>query len=80
MDNAKYGVLIKAVRNSRGVKAVFIARKIGVSISTYTEIEAGRRNITLERADEIAAVMGMTLPELLRHEVSESLTITGTES
>lgn len=80
MDNAKYGALIKAVRNSRGVKAVFIARKIGVSISTYTEIEAGRRNITLERADEIAAVMGMTLPELLRHEVSESLTITGTES
>lgn len=69
-----YGDLIKTVRNSKGIKAKWVAEKIGVSISTYTEIEAGRRNLTLERAEEIAKALGMTLPELLQHQVSETLT------
>lgn len=78
MCKKKYGALIKAVRRSKGIKAKWIAEKIGVSVSTYTEIEADRRNIALERAEEIAAALGMTLPELLCQSVSETLTPTGT--
>jgi transcriptional regulator with XRE-family HTH domain len=74
MNKVKYGALIKAVRNSKGLKAKWIAEKIGVSISTYTEIEANRRSITLERAEKIASAMGMTLEELLRQQVSDTLT------
>jgi len=74
MSKVKYGALIKSVRNSKGIKAKWVAEKIRVSISTYTEIEADRRNLTLERAEEIAVVLGMTLQELLRHQVSDSLT------
>ena len=73
MSNARYGSLIKEVRNSKGIKAKWVAEKIGVSFSTYTEIEAGRRNLTVERAEAIALSLGMTLPELLCHNVSESL-------
>ena len=74
MSKDGYGALIKSIRNSRGIKAKWVAEKIGVSISTYTEIEADRRGITIERADEIARALGMTLPELLQHHVSDSHT------
>ena len=73
MSKARYGALIKSIRNSKGLKAKWVAEKIGVSISTYTEIEADRRSLTIERAGDIAAALGMTLPELLRHQVSDTL-------
>ena len=73
MSKTRYGAIIKSIRNAKGIKAKWVAEKIGVSISTYTEIEADRRNLTVERAGEIATVLGMTLPELLRHQVSETL-------
>jgi len=78
MNKIKYGALIKEVRNSKGIKAKWVAEKIGVSISTYTEIEADRRNLTLERAEEIAETLGVKLPDLLRYHVSETLTQTST--
>ena len=74
MSGGNYGSLIKAVRLSKGIKAKWVAEKIDVSVSTYSEIEADRRRVTLERAEEIAMVLGMTLPELLRFKVSETLT------
>jgi len=81
MSDVKYGALIKAARNSKGIKAKWVAEKIGVSISTYTEIEAGRRILSLKRAEEIAETLGMTLAELLCFKVSETLIFdqTGTE-
>lgn len=72
MNQLNYGSLIKSARNSKGIKAKWVAKKLGVSISTYTEIEADRRTLTLKRAEDIAGVLGMTLPELLRHQLSES--------
>jgi transcriptional regulator with XRE-family HTH domain len=69
----KYGQLIKTARMSKGIKGKFVAEKLRVSLSTYYEIEANRRSVTLERADEIAHILGMSLIDLLRHQVSESL-------
>lgn len=73
MNDFKYGALIKVARNSKGIKAKWVAEKIGVSISTYTEIEAGRRILSVKRAEEIAGALGMTLTELLQCQVSETL-------
>lgn len=70
----KYGRIIKSARISRGMKGKFVAEKLKVSINTYYQIEAGRRNVTMERAEEIAGILGMTLIDLLRHKVSETLT------
>lgn len=69
----KYGKLIKSVRLSKGITGKFVAEKLNVSLSTYYEIEAGRRNVTIERVEEIASILGMTIIDLLRHEVSKSL-------
>jgi len=74
LDAVNYGALIKKARNSKGIKAKWVAGQIGVSISTYTEIEAGRRSVTLERAEEIAKVLSMTLLDLLCVHISEART------
>lgn len=70
----EFGKIVKSVRMSRGIKGKYVANKLKVHITTYYDIEADRRSVTIERADEIASVFGMTLAELLRQKVSETLT------
>lgn len=69
----KYGNIIKKARMEKGIKQNFVAEKLGISTSAYYRIEAGETNITLDRADEIAHVLGMELVDLLRHKVSGTL-------
>lgn len=78
MKAVNYGKMIKKARNSKGIKANWVAKKLGVSISTYSEIENGKRKLTVERAEQIANILGITLGELLCPHISETLK-TGTE-
>ena len=56
---------IKAVRESKGIKARFVADKIGVSRSYYSQIENGHVGLTLKNAQQIAEVLGTNILDLL---------------
>lgn len=69
-----YHKQIKNARLDRGITGKHVAAMLAVSPATYYEIEAGRRSVTLERAEQIAAILGITLVELLRYRVSDKRT------
>lgn len=69
----EYYKMLKRARNFKGIKAKYVAEKLGVHITTYYELEAGRRQLTMERAGEIASILGMTLQDLLCFQVSDTL-------
>lgn len=76
----KHGELIKKARINRGIKANWVASKLGVSESTYNALENGRRKLSLERAEKIANILGTTLTDILSQDVSETLNkYTGTD-
>lgn len=56
---------IKAVRESKGIKSRFVAEKIGVSRSYYSQIENGHIGLTLKKAQQIAEVLGTDISDLL---------------
>jgi transcriptional regulator with XRE-family HTH domain len=75
-----YGELIKKARTERGVKANWVAARLGVSESTYNALENGRRKLTVERTEEIAHILGITLADIFCQNVSGTLNKpTGTE-
>jgi transcriptional regulator with XRE-family HTH domain len=75
-----YGELIKKARIDRGIRANWVASRLGVSESTYNALENGRRKLTVERAEEIAHILGITLADIFCQDVSETLKKpTGTE-
>lgn len=77
-----YGNQVKKIREGSGLKAKFVAGKIGLSPSEYSAIENGRRRLTAELVVKIAQVLGVTPDDILCPKVSDSLTnpvATGTD-
>ncbi|HWR41398.1 MAG TPA: helix-turn-helix transcriptional regulator [Patescibacteria group bacterium] len=60
----KYGSVIKRERENRGLKAGYVAVKLGVSAGTYSQIELGKRGLSDQRLSQILGVLGMTLADL----------------
>ncbi|MCX7970422.1 MAG: helix-turn-helix transcriptional regulator [Negativicutes bacterium] len=52
------GPQLRLWRQQAGIKAYYVAYKIGVSKATYSQIEAGRRRLDGERLAKILAVLG----------------------
>ncbi|MHC1759665.1 MAG: helix-turn-helix domain-containing protein [Negativicutes bacterium] len=59
-----YGPLLGKIRRTQKIKAEIIARKLGISPSTYSQIETGRRSASYERVAEICGELGLTLSQL----------------
>jgi len=66
MEVNKLGVgkAIRRIRKSKGITATFMAKKLGYkSVSSYTRLETGDTNITLEQAKRIADLLMVDINE-----------------
>ena len=60
----QYGPIIGKIRRARRIKALTIARHLGISVSTYSRIETGHRSASFERVTAICSALGLTLTQL----------------
>lgn len=67
MDLMDYGMRIRIadVRREKNVKQGELAKAIGVSRAYLSQIEKGKRNLTLSRQREIATFLGVDPSELV---------------
>ena len=60
----QYGAIFGRIRRNKEIKAATLAHRVGISTSTYSRIENGRRSATLERVDRICHELGFSLTQL----------------
>lgn len=63
-----YSILLNeilAARNASGLSQVEISKRLGVSQSTWSKIEAGERRIDLIELRRFCRVVGISLPEFV---------------
>ncbi len=56
---------LKELRTEKGLSQEVVARAIGVSRPTYTAIEAGTQELSLEEGKKLAALLGIGVDDLL---------------
>ena len=61
MQDSHYGTVLRTLRRRKQIKAVTIARHLGISPSTYSRIETGHRSASFERIAEICSELGLTI-------------------
>lgn len=64
-----YLILLKEIlsaRNASGLSQVEIAKRLGVSQSTWSKIEAGERRIDLIELRRFCRAVGISLPEFVK--------------
>ena len=59
----KYAQFIKALRTGRGFSQSFMAGKLNISRPSYIGIEHGSREITLEEAEKLKDLFGISIEE-----------------
>src|SRR3989344_1819798 len=59
----KYSQFIKALRKERGFSQSFMAGKLNISRPSYIGIERGSREITLEEAEKLKDLFGISIEE-----------------
>ncbi|MGZ3874910.1 MAG: helix-turn-helix domain-containing protein [Mucilaginibacter sp.] len=64
---------IRKIRESRNYTQDYLAAKLRISQNAYSKIELGYSNITLSRLIEIAALLEVSLADLINAE-SEDIT------
>jgi putative transcriptional regulator len=64
----KFGNAFRKRRRALGLTQFDIAKKVGISRSYLSEVECGKENISLERAEKLSQVVGSTLIDLLQEE------------
>ena len=71
-----YGMILGKIRRRKQIKAVTVARHLGISASTYSRIETGHISATFETVTDICGELGVTLAQFneLLHQRSESRT------
>jgi transcriptional regulator with XRE-family HTH domain len=60
-----FGQKIKKIRLLKGYKQEYLAYKIGISQTSYSKLETGETNLSIDRASAIANILGMSLSELV---------------
>jgi transcriptional regulator with XRE-family HTH domain len=68
-----YGARIRHLREGRGLKAKFVAERLGLTPAQYCDLEKGRKRLTAELAAGLADLFGITTDVILRPEVSGTL-------
>lgn len=59
---------IKTIRKSKGISHEAMAANLGISQATYTKIEQEETKLTVERLQNIADILGVSIGELLEPE------------
>ncbi len=59
----KYAKFIKELRTKRGFSQSFVADKLGLSRPSYTSIENGSRGLTLDEAEKLKDLFGVSIEE-----------------
>lgn len=65
MDAAAVGARVRAARTARATSQRALARSIGVSPATLSQIETGRTGLSVVRLAAIAAALGMPVADML---------------
>ena len=60
------GVALRALRAQKGVSQEKLALETGIGRRYMSDIENGRRNVSLEIVEKIAAYFGMSASELVK--------------
>ena len=63
MIETYYGTILGKIRRRKNIKAETIAHHLGISASTYSRIETGRRSASFETVTEICGELGVTLAQ-----------------
>ena len=64
------GANVKRLREERGLSVIDAAAELGVGRQYWYLIEKGEANMTLEKLELVADILGVSVPELLGHDVS----------
>lgn len=64
MDNLN--IVVKKLRESRGITQIQLAEKAGVGSGTIGEIESGKRRCTIKTLDKIAKALDLTKEEKIK--------------
>lgn len=59
-----YGARIKKIRENKGIKACFIAEKMGLTPAGYGGIESGRTKLSAENAEKISEILCIDIKEI----------------
>lgn len=62
----RFGAALKERRRSCGLTQAELAQKSGLNRSYISEVECGRENISLERAERLAVALDCALADLLK--------------
>ena len=62
----KYAKFIKALRTERGFSQSFVADKLNLSRPSYASIESGNRGLTLEEAEKLKDLFGVSIEEFAK--------------
>ena len=60
-DAQSFGSMIKSRRKQLGYTQAFISEITGLSVSFLSELENGKKTIQLEKAIQVAMLLGMDL-------------------
>src|SRR3989344_770525 len=60
----KYFTFIKSLRIGRGFSQVEIAKKLGISRSSYIAFEQGKRDLALSEASELSNIFQISLEDI----------------
>jgi transcriptional regulator with XRE-family HTH domain len=60
-----YGPVLGKIRREKCIKAANVARRLGFSSATYSQIETGQRSASLERIAGICAELGVSMKQFL---------------
>jgi transcriptional regulator with XRE-family HTH domain len=63
----KLGESLKKIRESKSITQEVLSYEAGFSRSYYTEVENGKRNISLINLKKLSTVLGISISELLKN-------------
>lgn len=59
---------IRKIRENRGYKQEFVADQLNITQRTYSNIESGKTQLTVERLIEIVRILDTSLSEIFEYE------------
>lgn len=68
------GRRIREIRNSKGIKATFLAKKLGIHPSTLGKYEHGDRKVNADFLPEIADALGVDVSVFYKDQLDETST------
>ena len=62
----RYGKAVRKLRMKQGISQEEFADKCGLHRTYISDVELGKRNVSLENIDRIASSLGMTLSDFFK--------------